>query len=272
MPILARAFLLLTFVVVIVGGVVFGVASRRVDRTHDIPPPPIARATAPDEVARGGRLFRTNCLDCHAGPTAAAQHGERRPSGGRVMGAPSFMGQIWAPNLTADVDTGVGGWTDAEIARLLRNGLRRDGRYATTMPRFGRLSDADVAALIGFLRSSDPMVAAVRNDVPRPGLDVAGTLALAFAAGVDTRGAPHVAMPPRGRSAEYGRYLASAVYGCVDCHTEGFISTEEKLRAPILLAGGQFHRNPRGEPIYSTNLTPDPESGLGKGQQKDKDK
>jgi len=272
MPILARAFILLMMVLLVVGGVVFGVASRRVGRIHDIPPPPIARATSTTEIGRGARLFRTNCLDCHSqgGPPAAgAEVGEARPddrraSGGRVTGAPSFLGEIWGPNLTADVETGIGGWTDGELARLLRNGLRRDGRYAAAMPRFARLADDDVAALIGFLRSTDPLIVPTRNAVPRPGLDVAGTLALAFAAGVDTTGDPHVAMPPRGATAAYGRYLASAVYGCVDCHTEGFRPVEHKLLSPMLLAGGQFHRTPRGEPIYSSNLTPDVETGLGK--------
>jgi mono/diheme cytochrome c family protein len=125
------------------------------------------------------------------------------------------------------------------------------------------LSDADVAALIGFLRSDDPMVAASPNVVPRTRLAIGGVLALAFAAGVDTTGDAHVPMPPRGPTADYGRYLATAVYGCVHCHTDGMLTTEEKLRSPNLLAGGLFLRTPRGEPIYSANLTPDRETGLG---------
>ena len=178
------------------------------------------------------------------------------------MGAPQFLGEIWAPNLTADPQAGIGGWTDGQLARLLRNGLGREGRYAGTMPRFARLADQDVAALIGFLRSNDPLVAPSSNQVPRLGLGLAGTLALAFAAGVDTGGDAHVPMPPRGPTADYGRYLAATVYGCVDCHTDGFKTTDENLRSPVLLAGGLFLRTPRGDPVYSTNLTPDPETGI----------
>ncbi len=264
MSVLARAFLLMTLVLTIVGTIVMVVANRRVGRVYDIPAPPITRATAPEELERGGRLFRANCLDCHAGRATPPQPGkERRPLGARVTTAPEFMGEIWAPNLTADPTAGIGAWTDAEIARLLRNGLRRDGRYATSMPRFGRLADADVAAVIGFLRSSDPMVAPAPNVVPRSELALGGKLALAFAAGVDVSGAAHVPMPPRGPTADYGRYLASAIYGCVDCHTDGMVPTDEKLRSPNLLAGGLFLRTPRGEPIYSANLTPDRETGLG---------
>ena len=117
MPVLARAFLLLVFVMTIVGGTVFGIASKRVNRVHDMAPPPIGRATDPVELERGGRLFRTNCMDCHAGAplTGGGQEAAvRRPIGGRVTGAPSFLGEVWAPNLTADVETGIGGWTDGQ--------------------------------------------------------------------------------------------------------------------------------------------------------------
>ena len=61
------------------------------------------------------------------------------------------MGEVWAPNLTAHPQAGIGAWSDGQLARLLRNGVGRDGRYAAGMPRFARLSNADVAALIGFL-------------------------------------------------------------------------------------------------------------------------
>jgi mono/diheme cytochrome c family protein len=275
MPVLARALFLLVFAFLLVGGIVVGFGVRRVNRRYDhLPLPPITRATAPEDIARGGRIFRTNCLDCHAGSpgvpsvpapqTVAAQRPERRPVGARVTGAPAFLGEIWAPNLTTDPEAGIGAWTDGELARLLRNGVRRDGHYAAAMPRFARLADEDVAALIGFLRSDDPLVAAAPDHVPRSQLGVAGTLALAYAAGVDPSGPLQVPAPARGPTAAYGRYLASSVYGCVDCHTHGFVSTEEKLRSPTLLAGGLYHRAPNGEAIYSTNLTADPETGLGK--------
>jgi len=142
MSVLARAFALLVFVLGTIFGVVYGIASHRVNRTFDVSPPPIARASDPAEVARGGRLFRTLCLGCHG--NAAGD----RASGARVADAPKFLGEIWAANLTADPEAGIGRVTDGAIARLLRNGIARDGRYAAAMPRFGRLGDADVAALV----------------------------------------------------------------------------------------------------------------------------
>jgi mono/diheme cytochrome c family protein len=257
MPILGRALALLLSVVLVVGGTIVTIGVRRVRRTYDVPYPPITRALDPGEVARGGRLFRTTCLGCHAGP-----EGER-PLGAKVEGAPSFLGEIWAPNLTRSAEAGIGGWSDGELARLLRNGVGRDGHYAAAMPRFGRLADPEVAAIIGFLRSPDPLVApAPAAGVPRSRLSLAGLLVLAYSAGVDPEGEPRLPAPARAPTAAYGRYLAAAVYACVDCHTEGYAPTDEKLRSPNLLGGGLDLRNPRSEPIYSANLTRDPETGV----------
>ncbi len=258
MSTLSRAFVLVMFVVLLGGGLVVGVAVHRVNRVFDLPAPPVARASSSDEIARGGRLFRTLCLDCHAGP------GGGRPTGARVANAPSFIGEVWAPNITADPQVGIGSWTDGDVARLLRNGVRRDRYYAATMPRFSQLADEDVAALIGFLRSDDPMVAAAPASAasPRSKLGLGGVLALAYAAGVDTSGAAHVPAPPRGPNAAYGRYLASRIYACVDCHTNGFGATDEKLAATGLLAGGMVLHNKAGDVVYSRNLTPDAETGL----------
>jgi len=260
MPTVARAFALVMLLVLLAGAALVGFAVHRVNKVFDLPPSPITRATAPEEIARGGRLFRRLCLDCHAGP------GGNRPTGARVTSAPSFIGEVWAPNITADPKNGVGEWSDGELARLLRNGIRRDHYYAATMPRFGHLGDDDVAAIIGFMRSDDPMMAATPAVAPVPPskMAVAGVLALAYAAGLDTSGAPHVPTPARGPNAEYGRYLAAYVYSCVDCHTTGLGVADEKLKGPGALSGGVALHQQKGGTIYSRNLTPDDETGLGR--------
>jgi mono/diheme cytochrome c family protein len=130
------------------------------------------------------------------------------------------------------------------------------------MPRFSRVADEDLAAIIGFMRSDDSIVAPVATEAPRSKLGIGGTLALAYAAGLDVNGAPRLPSPPRGPNAAYGRYLAATIYGCVDCHTNGFGATDEKLASSALLAGGLALHDPAGVITYSRNLTPDAETGL----------
>lgn len=259
MPTVARAFALVVFLVLLAGAALVGFAVHRVNKVFDLPPSPITRATPPEEIARGGRLFRVLCLDCHAGA------GGTRPTGARVTSAPAFIGEVWAPNITADPRNGVGEWSDGELARLLRNGIRRDHYYAATMPRFGHLGDDDVAAIIGFMRSDAPTMAATpaAAPVPQSKMGVGGVLALAYAAGLDASGDAHVPMPARGPNAEYGRYLAANVYACVDCHTPGLGAASEKLKGPGALSGGVALHQQKGGTIYSNNLTPDDETGLG---------
>ena len=59
---------------------------------------------------------------------------------------------------------GTGHLADADIARVVRTGVAHDGRLASPMPAFPRLSDRDLIAIVAFLRSDDPLVRAV----PRP--------------------------------------------------------------------------------------------------------
>jgi mono/diheme cytochrome c family protein len=65
-----------------------------------------------------------------------------------------------------------------------------------------------------------------------------------------------VPVPPRTASVAYGRYLATAIYGCVGCHTDGLEDVEGKLASKNLLAGGLELPDPRGDRVLSTNLTP----------------
>jgi mono/diheme cytochrome c family protein len=58
-------------------------------------------------------------------------------------------------NLTPDA-SGLKDWSDAEIARAIRDGVRRDGTPLKPPMGYGfykTMSEADMAALIAYLRS-----------------------------------------------------------------------------------------------------------------------
>ncbi|MFX9112552.1 hypothetical protein ABTN46_19770, partial [Acinetobacter baumannii] len=62
--------------------------------------------------------------------------------------------RIFAPNLTPDETTGLGMWTDAQIARAIREGLDDQGQpLCSVMPRFSDLGDDEVKTLVAELRA-----------------------------------------------------------------------------------------------------------------------
>ncbi|MDH3768501.1 MAG: cytochrome c [Gammaproteobacteria bacterium] len=69
-------------------------------------------------------------------------------------------GVVFPRNLTPDNDTGLGRWTDDEIADMIRTGVGRHGGVAVPVmpwPAFARLGDQDVAAIVAYLRSVPPV-------------------------------------------------------------------------------------------------------------------
>lgn len=86
-------------------------------------------------------------MGCH-GPTL---------SGGPIPGAPPD----WPParNITPDEATGIGGWTEADFVRAMREGKRPDGSsIAEVMPwrAYAAMRDDDLKALWLFLRAAAP--------------------------------------------------------------------------------------------------------------------
>lgn len=74
-------------------------------------------------------------------------------------------GVVYPSNITPDTATGIGDWTDRQIADAIRAGIGRHGnRRLATMPwrGYSKLSDDDVTAIVRYLRTID----AVENRVP----------------------------------------------------------------------------------------------------------
>jgi mono/diheme cytochrome c family protein len=98
-----------------------------------------------------------HCMECHSprtpkGELVTAKLG----AGGQVIEGP--WGKSVTRNLTPH-ESGLQGWTDAEIARAIRTGVRRDG--SPLKPPMGfdfykNIADAEMAALVAYLRSLKP--------------------------------------------------------------------------------------------------------------------
>jgi hypothetical protein len=61
---------------------------------------------------------------------------------------------VYTPNLTPDMETGIGRWTEDQFVRAVRDGVRPDGRrLSAPMFAYQELSDAEARAVYAYLRS-----------------------------------------------------------------------------------------------------------------------
>jgi mono/diheme cytochrome c family protein len=225
-----------------------------------LPQLPEARSNSANGAARGEYIVRSVavCGGCHAA--------DAKDPDGPLSGGHEFhdwrIGTVRAANLTSDTDTGLGAWSDAEIVRALRNGESRGGRLLTpVMPYewFHEMSDDDAFAVARYLRSLPP----VRNRVTQSPNLMFKLGKLLF---LRPKPAMTVSAPPRSATTEYGGYLAQHVGLCADCHTPrtGLLQKPDKHR---LFAG--MKNPPKDFPVKPPNITPDPESGIGRWSEAD---
>lgn len=204
-------------------------------------------------VERGRYLVETigGCGNCHTpkGPDGQDLPG-RNLAGGQVLDEPNLFRAV-APNITPDAETGIGRWTDAQLARAIREGIRPDGRVlGPPMPfEFYRgISDADLAAMVAYLRTVPPVANQVepsRYAIPLP----------------PAWGPPVTSVAgPADNPVARGAYLAGPVGHCMECHTPR--GPDMQLRRSELGAGGLRISGPWGVAV-TRNITPDREHGIG---------
>lgn len=230
----------------------------------DTPMPDIRASQDPAVIARGRDLVYgvAHCASCHA--TIEREKPEkllRSPAlAGGLLLAPPF-GHFRPSNLTPDRETGIGDWTDAELARVIRTGVRKNGELSIFMKiGVGPISDEDLTAIVSYLRS----IAPVRREIPpsEPNF-VARALVTFVDFGPDTDGdIEHVAEAAE-PSVERGRYLVNGPGACLGCHSSSDPTAGFSLVPGKELAGGDVmpgELDPSME-LAAPNLTPDPTTG-----------
>ncbi len=235
------------------------------DRPVSRPAPDLTAPTDAEAVTRGMYLYNYTqvCWFCHG---SAGSHSPGEPqAGGREFDAtnvgPGF-GYLYGSNITPDPETGIGGWSDGEVVRAIREGIDREGRLIFPIMEaewYHGMSDEDVLALVGYLRSLPP----TRNEVPVDQLSFAAKALMAL--GMIEPQPPvlePVVAPPRGATAEYGEYLALHGSMCAGCHTPRSASTGVyDMSRPF--GGGDFLIQEEGLDTTGPNLTPDAATGIG---------
>lgn len=183
---------------------------------------------------RGRHLVeaRYACTECHGIDFS-----------GGVMVDAFPIGRLLGPNLTAGRGSVTAAYSPADWDRIVRHGIRSDGR-PTVMPSedFFLMSDQELSDIVTYIRAAPP----VDNEVPPVRLGPLGKVLLATgqlhisADMTDAHDTPHGEVPPPAEvSLEFGRHLAAV---CTGCHGSE-------------LAGGKI---PGGDPSWlpAANLTP----------------
>ena len=220
-----------------------------------------------------GRYLTINvlqCVDCHSerdwslygGPpvepigAGRACMDRNTPTAGVNVGQENFPGVLCIRNITPEVETGIGGWTDGELIRAIREGVDRNGEgLFPIMPYFvyRDLADDDVQAVVAYLRSMEP----VRSErPPKRQID------FPLSSMVQLWPKPlngSVARPPESDSVAYGEYLAK-IARCEFCHTPRNPNSMAGFAGRRMAGGMPFFLN--GKVLYSMNLTPH-QTGLG---------
>jgi len=248
--------ILALLVLVVLGGitaigwqVVLGPKKREVSAT------PFEKTEA--RLARGKYLVEgpAHCFHCHSEhdlSTPTYPTSQTKKGAGWVMPIPE-LNHIASRNITPDVETGIGSWSDDEVARAIREGVRKDGTALfPVMPYvdYASMDDEDVKAIVVYIRTLAP----VRNQVP------ARNLPFPLEYIVKTIPQPITSARPAHASAtpqERGSYLVTLA-GCAGCHT---ITESGVPRAGLTLAGGAKFDLPGGVTTHSANITADP-SGI----------
>ena len=213
-----------------------------------------ARAADTALAARGAYLAAAaGCADCHTD----WPHGGRLYAGGRALTTP--FGTFYAPNITPDLETGIGQWSDAQFLNALREGVRPDGsNYFPVFPypSFTKITDDDARAIKAYLFTQPAVKQSNRaHDVAFPfswRFLQNGWKLLFFSPG------PFRPAPERGEAYNRGAYLVTALAHCSECHTprNWFGATQ-----PSRFLAGTAH-GPDGKAV--PNITQDSETGIGK--------
>lgn len=246
--------------VVIIGLVLFVFISG--NKTFEAPTPEVTASKDTAIIARGKYLAfgPAHCASCHTPMDRKGDidKGITMPlQGGWELTIPP--GTFRAANITPDMETGIGKLTDGQLARAMRYSVNHRNHAMFPFMPFQEMSEADLIAIISYLRSQAP----VKNKVEPTEYSFLGKALLAF--GLAKPVSP-LNPPPKevkiDSSIEYGDYLTHKVANCAGCHTNRDLKTGEyigpEFAGGLVLPADVFSE---GYTFVTPNLTTDKETG-----------
>ena len=213
-------------------------------------------APVPIELERGRRIFEaTGGCTCH---TNYPGEGDDAPelAGGRALETP--FGIFFSTNITPDVDTGLGRWSDEDFIRAMRQGLSPEGEHYFPVfpyPSFTGLREQDLRDLKAYLDSRPPISRA--NKPPGAPFPFSWRATVLGWKILNFNPAPIAVDETQTAEWNRGNYLVHAAAHCGECHSPRTLTGG--LDRTLWLAGSKD--GPEGE--LAPNITPDRKTGIG---------
>ncbi len=241
--------------VVVSAGVLLLLGSRKLTRTYEGSDSSLTLQESPALVSRGEHLVRnvSQCVGCHGDDLG----------GTKMIDEPGFA-TIYAPNLTMGEGGAARTFAPADWNRALRHGISPEGRaLAPMMPSEAaqNLSDADLSAIVAYLKSVPP----VERSSPQPRYGLLAKVLVgagAFPLAPDLVAAtPRLeSIPLQGETAAYGAYLVN-IAGCTVCHGTALTGAKDPaepgVTTPNLVSSAATWSAREFEQALRTGQTPD---------------
>ncbi len=211
-------------------------------------------ASAADLKNGRSMFFAGGCASCHAAPASAACDNPKIKdklilSGGRCLKTP--FGTFYAPNISPDKESGIGGWSSAQFIKAMKEGISPKGEhYYPVFPytSYQRMREGDLLDLKAFLDT----LPAAKSRVPGHDLSLPFQMRQTLAAWkwMFLDGQSFKPDPKKSAKLNRGAYLVEGPGHCGECHSPrnllGGVITDKRF------SGGP---DPEGKGIVP-NITP----------------
>ncbi|MFY8000234.1 MAG: cytochrome c, partial [Candidatus Kapaibacteriota bacterium] len=233
---------------------------------YDTSLPTLKIEYTPTRVERGRKLASMLCVECHQNP-------ETKQITGRLMfDLPPEFGTIYTKNITQHPTKGIGAWSDAELASMLRTGIHpKTGRAVPPyMIKLPMMADEDLFSIIAWLRSSDPMVQPLDVDNTPSSPSLLTKFLMRVVIKPFAYPTKPIALPDSNNKVALGKYLVSNL-GCNDCHAADVtkVNALEIEKTPGFMGGGSNWTDVNRKVLYAANITFDVETGIGSWSEAD---
>jgi len=202
------------------------------------------------------------CIHCHStrdftkysGPVVPGTEG----AGGQAFSnkvLDAIPGILYSKNITPDMETGIGNWTDEEILRAITKGINNKGDTLFPLmpyPHYNKMAKEDLLNIIAYLRTLKP----IKNKVPERQLMI--PISLAYPVPAVQGNTENNSRPPETDIIKYGEYLTT-MSDCATCHTP-FVKGQQDF-SRLFAGGNTFYIN--DFVVTSANITPDSATGIG---------